>query len=183
MTNPSHRCPPCMVESRCTLGRCRSSQSYRACGGKRRLWFPGIGTEAPADPLTGCPRGAVRWLIPIAYPAPTPPCSRHNGVFPKLLTAKKQKKAWIKKVLTPVVALRTGGEAPPLCSSEAPGRVSRAPPWAARRGAKDACTTVLSLYLERPALPLQKGVMLAKFFGPSGGMYPRNCQHCPYKRG
>ena len=30
----------------------------------------------------------------------------------------KQKKAWIKKVLTPVVALRTGGEAPPFGSNQ-----------------------------------------------------------------
>ena len=72
---------------------------------------------------------------PLRLPGTHPPRSWHSCAFPKLLAAKKQKKAWIKKALTPVDALRTGGEALPLCSSEAPGRVSRAPPWAAWRGA------------------------------------------------
>ena len=34
-----------------------------------------------------------------------------------------------------------------------------------------------------PALPLPKGVMLAFFSQPPGGMFPRKCQHCPYQRG
>ena len=73
-TFPSRRYPPVwLVESRCTLGRCRLSQSYRACGGNRRLWIQVLGTEAPADPLTGYPRGAVRWLQPHpCHPAPPP---------------------------------------------------------------------------------------------------------------
>ena len=43
-------------------------------------------------------------------------------------------------------------------------------------------TTELRLYC-RPALPLQKGVMLANFSWPAGGTYPRNPSIAPSKGG
>ena len=45
-----------------------------ACGGERRLWIPGIGTEAPADPLLGDPEGRKQGapFLPTGGTNPTP---------------------------------------------------------------------------------------------------------------
>ena len=150
------------------------------CGRAAAIGISGsqvLGTEAPADPLAATQEELPGGCYP-PLPTGTPPHLAYSchtqGAPPEEQKSPAQQK-------TPRRCIAHRG-APPLCSDQDPGGVSRAPPWAARRGAKYA---VLQNYVCTIGqhCPLQKGVMLPNFLLACRGHVPAQPQHCPLQRG
>ena len=133
-TFPSRRCPP---QPFCA-GTAPERSNPDGCGRAAAIGVSGsqvIGTEAPADPMTSYPRGAVRWLLsPIAtrhppapgiflpYPRCTPrrakkPCSAKDP--PSMHCAPGGTAIMLRKTPRRCIAHRG---APPLGSDQDPSR-------------------------------------------------------------